>query len=203
MSLEEHRDEAKSWQMRHDAAWNTREQQESLVKISKLLTKAAWGKIPAAMLEDEIKAVLPAFWKSYKKTIKQFTKSHLTRPAKDGDTWKNHLGKFLLLVVAISDGKAKNVISSKRRAKQPEAAKATKCDLLSEFVLADKSEWLATLAEDEEEKLASMGSLISSVGSETSSQKRWQAKTVDISEVKIDFRITRAVDPELTHPDDM
>ena len=107
MSFDEHEQQAKGWQTRHDAAWNTREQQETLVNISKLLTKGAWGRILAAMLEDEVKAVLPAFWKKYKKTITNFTKSHLTRPAKDGDTWHNHLGKFLLLVVAISDGKEK------------------------------------------------------------------------------------------------
>ena len=78
-----------------------------MIKISKLLTKGAWGKIPAAMLEDKVKASLPAFWEKYKKTITNFTKSHLTRPAKHTDTWHNHLGKFLLLVVAISDGKEK------------------------------------------------------------------------------------------------
>ncbi len=130
MTLEEHREQAKLWQTRHNAAWNTREQQETLINISKLLTKGAWSRIPAAMLEDEVKDVLPAFWKTYKRTINGFTKIHLVRMAKDGNTWKNHLGKFLLLVVANSDGKAQNVISTKRRAKQLKTAKATKCDLL-------------------------------------------------------------------------
>ena len=203
MTLEEHREQAKSWQTRHDAAWNTREQQEALVKISKLSTKAAWGRIPAAMLEDEVKAVLPAFWVLYKKTITKFTKSHLLRAAKDGDTWKNHLGKFILHAIAISDGKEKNNISTKHRAKQLETAKATKCDLLSEFILADKSEWLSTLAEGEKDKLDLMRSIISSAGTEIPNQKRWKAKTVAVSEVTIDFQLTRAVDPEHSDVDDL
>ena len=125
------------------------------------------------------------------------------RTAKDGNTWQNHLGTFLLLAVAISDGKAKNIISNKRRAKQLERAKATKCDLLSEFVLAGKSQWLATLAEGEEEKRDKMRALISSAGDKICNQKQWQVKTVNASEVKIHFRLTRVVDPENTHPDDM
>ena len=100
------------------------------------------------------------------------TKSHLVRPARDGDTWQNHLGTFLLLVVAISDGKAKNIISNKRRAKQLERAKATKCDLLSEFVLAGKSQWLAALAEGEEEKCEKICTIISSMSGQYNQRHR-------------------------------
>ena len=158
------------------------------------------------MLEDEVKDVLPAFWKTYKKEVKKnkrFTKSHLVRAAKEGDTWKDHLGTFLQLVIDISDGKSKNIISNKRRAKELEKANATKCDLLSEFVLADQSQWLATLAEGEEEERDKMRNIISSAGDQICNQKQWQGKTIDAPEVKIDFQLTRVVDPELTNPDDM
>ena len=125
------------------------------------------------------------------------------RAAKDGDKWKDHLGTFLRLVVDISDGKSKNIISTKCRAKELERAKATKCDLLSEFVLADQSQWLAALAEGEEEKREKMRAIISSAGDQICNQKQWQGKTIDAAEVKIDFQLTRVVDPELTNPDDM
>ena len=203
MTLEEHRQQAKSWQTRHDAAWNTREQVEKLVRISKLLTKGAWSRIPAAMLEDEVRDVLPAFWRTYKKTTKRFTKSHLVRAAKEGDTWKDHLGTFLQLVVNISDGKSKTIISTKRRAKELKRAKATKCNLLLEFVLADQSQWLAALVKGEEEKREKMRAIILSSGDQICNQKQWQGKTIDAAEVKIDFQLTFVVDPDLTHPDNM
>mmetsp|Transcript_32396 Transcript_32396/g.78413 ORF Transcript_32396/g.78413 Transcript_32396/m.78413 type:complete len:101 (-) Transcript_32396:707-1009(-) len=53
------------------------------------------------------------------------------------------LGSFLARIVKISEGKAENTVSTQRRAAQLISEKATKCDLLSEFVKADKSEWLA------------------------------------------------------------
>ena len=73
-------------------------------------------------------------------------------------------------------------------------SKATKCDLLSEFVLADKSQWLATLAEDEEDKRGKMCAIISSAGDKICNQKQWQAKPVDAAEVKISFQLTRPID---------
>ena len=125
------------------------------------------------------------------------------RAAKDGDTWKDHLGTFLRLVVDISDGKSKNIISTKRRAKELKRAKATKCDLLSEFVLANQLQWLAVLAKGEEEKREKMRTIISSAGDQICNQKQWQGKTIDAAEEKTDFQLTRVVDPELTNPDDM
>ena len=50
--------------------WNAREQRAKLIKVSKLLTKAAWGRIPATMIKQEVKAVLLDFWKTYKKLSK-------------------------------------------------------------------------------------------------------------------------------------
>ena len=106
------------------------------------------------MLEREVRIGLPAFWKHYKKTIpnNKFTKTHLLRAAKESDTWKTNLGKFLLLVGQISDGKAQNTISTKRRAKELEKD-AKKSDLLLEFVKADESEWLAISEEGKEDEL--------------------------------------------------
>ena len=62
---------------------------------------------------------------------------------------------------------------------------------------------MATLAEGEEEKREKMRALILSAGDKICNQKQWQVKTVDASEVEIHFRLTRVVDPENTHPDDM
>ena len=74
-------------------------------------------KMPASMLEGEVKRIVPAFWKLYKKKVNSVTKSHLTRSAKNRDTWKTNLGRFFTLVGAISDGKEKNAINFKGRAK--------------------------------------------------------------------------------------
>ena len=159
--------------------------------------------MPATMLADEIKRVVPAFWKEYKKTVSTVTKSKLTGSAKSGDTWKTNLGRFLNLVSAISDRKEKNNISSKRRAKQLEREKATKCNLLAEFIKAEKSEWLIMAEEGAEDKLAKMRAVMESNGSEISSHKRWQMPKANTTEVKIDFQLTRVLDPENTNPDDM
>ena len=59
--MEEHMIQAKQWKTNHDLAWNTREEQALLEKISKLLVKETWKKMPAAMLEDKIKRVVPVF----------------------------------------------------------------------------------------------------------------------------------------------
>mmetsp|Transcript_32404 Transcript_32404/g.78434 ORF Transcript_32404/g.78434 Transcript_32404/m.78434 type:complete len:101 (-) Transcript_32404:708-1010(-) len=67
----------------------------------------------------------------------------LAKPATSNDTWRTNLGSFLARIVKISEGKAENTVSTQRRAAQLISEKATKCDLLSEFVKADKSEWLA------------------------------------------------------------
>ena len=40
-------------------------------------------------------------------------------------------------------------------------------------------------------------------GSEISSHKRWQMPKANTTELKIDFQLTRVVDPENTNPDDM
>ena len=106
MTLEQHHQQAKSLQTKHDANWNTREQQKVLADISKLLTKGTWSKMPVHILESELKLVVPAFWAKYKKKIKKLIKSHLLKAASNDDTWETNLGKFLSLVSAISDGKA-------------------------------------------------------------------------------------------------
>ena len=193
-SLEEHEIEARQWKTKHDAAWNTKEQKELLVKISKLLTKAGWNKIPASMLKRELELVVPAFWKEYKNHIGQsrLTKTMLAKPATSNDTWRTNLGLFLALIVRISEGKADNTVSTQRRAAQLISKKATKCDLLSEFVKADKSEWLALSAEDEEDELDKMRSIMTSNGIDISSHKRWEMKKVETKEVKIDFNLTHA-----------
>lgn len=129
--------------------------------------------MPVAMLEREVKAIVPAFWAKYKKHVKTFTKSSLLKPAKTNDTWQTNFGKFLGLVSSISDGKSANTISSKRRAKQLE--KATKFDLLSEFIKVDESDWLV---------------------------KRWVMKKAETEEVKISFRLTRAIDPNAEDGED-
>ena len=59
------------------------------------------------------------------------------------------------------------------------------------------------MAEGEEEKREKMRAIISSAGDQICNQKQWQGKTIDAAEVKIDFQLTRVVDPDLTHPDDM
>ena len=170
-------------------------------KINTLLTKvlivlaaeSLWQKIPAGMLEREVMNVLPAFWKHYKKTIpnKKFVKSHLLKPAKDNDTWKTNLGKFLLLVGQISDGKAPNTISTKRRAKELEKD-AKKCDLLAEFIKADESEWLAISEEGKEDELDKVRSIFESNGAEISSLKRWEVKRKEMAAVTVHFRLMRA-----------
>ena len=101
------------------------------------------------------------------------------------------------------------MISSNRRAKQLEREKATKCDLLAEFIKADESEWLAMSEEGEEDKLAKIRSLIESYGSEISSHKRWQMPMANTTELKISFKLTRMRradgddDDELIRPEDM
>ena len=77
-------------------------------------------------------------------------------------------------------------------AAQSISEKATKCDLLSEFVKADKSEWLALSVEDEEDELDKMRSIMTSNGIDISSHKRWEMKKVETKEVKIDFILTNA-----------
>ena len=147
--------------------------------------------MPANMLQSELKLIIPAFWKEYKKHITNFTKSNLMRNATAGDTWKTNLGLFLNTVVDISDGKAKNTISTQRRAKQLEKSK--KCDLLSEFVKADRSEWLAITEEGQEDELDKVRSIFMSNGTEISSHKRWVMNNAETAEVKISFELTRAI----------
>ena len=142
-TLEEHSQEAIKWQPKHDATWNTREEQERIDTILRMLTKSLWQGIPASMLEDKVRNVLPAFWKTYKKTIpdNKFTKGHLLRPAKSGDTWQTNLGKFLLLVGQISDGKAPTTISTKRRAEVLEKDAKNATFLLNSLRLTSQSGW--------------------------------------------------------------
>ena len=85
-----------------------------------------------------------------------------------------------------------NTVSTQRRAAQLISKKATKCDLLSEFVKADKSEWLALSAEDEEDELDKMRSIMTSNGIGISSHKRWEMKKVETNEVTIGFSLTHA-----------
>jgi len=59
-------------------------------------------------------------------------------------------------------------------------------------VKADKSEWLALSAEDEEDELDKMRSIMTSNGVDISSHKRWEMKKVETKEVKIDFILTGA-----------
>ena len=145
------------------------------------------------MLEREVRNVLPAFWKTYKTTIpnNKFTKSRLLRPAKESDTWQTNLGNFLPLVSQISDGKAANTISTKRRAKELEKD-ANKCDLLVEFIKADESEWMAIFEEGKEDELDKVRSIFESNGAEISSLKRWEVKRKAMAAVVVSFNLTRA-----------
>ena len=167
--------------------------------------KEPWRKMPVAFLERKVKAVVPAFWAKYRRSISKFTKSNLLKASKDTDTWQTNLGKFLSLVLSISDGKAKNTISTKRRAKQLE--KATKCDLLAEFIKADQSEWLENLEEGKEDELDKVRNLFESNGSEISSHKRRKMKDPKTRELKISFQLTRPIidseasDEEIFGPD--
>ena len=146
------------------------------------------------MLKTELELIVPAFWKKYKNHIGQLnlTKAKLVKPATSNDTWRTNLGLFLALIVKISEGKAENTVSTQRRAAQLISEKATKCDLLSEFVKADKSEWLALSAEDEEDELDKMRSIMTSNGIGISSHKRWEMKKVETNEVTIEFSLTHA-----------
>ena len=94
----------------------------------------------------------------------------MLRAQKNGDTHKTNLGMFLGLVSSISDARAKNSISTERRAKELE--KATKCDLLDEFIKADRSDWLAYLEEGKEDELDKVRNLFESNGSKISSHKK-------------------------------
>jgi len=193
-TLDQHRAEAKTWHTKHDLTWNTREEQELLAQVSRLLTKEPWRKMPAAVLEREVKAILPAFWAKYKKSVRKFTKTNLLKASKSTDTWETNLGKFLSTVTAISDGKAANTISTKRRAK--ELKNATKGELLVEFVKADRSEWLATLEEGKEDELDKVRNLFESNGAKISSHKRWEMNKAETKEVRISFRLTQIIETD-------
>ena len=57
---------------------------------------------------------------------------------------------------------------------------------------ADKSEWLALSAEDKEDELDKMRSIMTSNGIDVSSNKRWEMKRGETKEVKIEFSLTHA-----------
>ena len=93
----------------------------------------------------------------------------------------------------ISDGKATHTISIKRLAKQLEN-NATKCDLLAEFVKADKSKWLEISEEGKAVELEKVRSIFESNGTDVSTLKRWDMKRTDMATVTIIFCLTRARD---------
>ena len=57
--------------------------------------------------------------------------------------------------------------------------KAVKCDLLYEFVKAVKSEWLDLFAEEEEDELEKIRSIVTSNGIDISRHKVWEMKKVE------------------------
>jgi hypothetical protein len=86
--------------------------------------------VPAEQILDEVKSVLPHFWKHYRKSAKK-NKTDLLQSAKESDTFKTNLGKFLDLVEKITQKKEKDIISKPRRAKQLE--KGTELEYLQEY----------------------------------------------------------------------
>ena len=181
---------AKQWTTLHDANWQTREQKETLVKISQFLTKETWKRMPAPVIERELKAGVPCFWRHFRKNFK--SKSALLKAAKPSDTYKTNFGLFLKLVDKIGDKKAENIISTKARAKVLNSPNVTRCDLLAEFIKADQSEWLANAEEEEEDAIEKVRSVIASNGAEISNHKRWQAQGGEIIQQTIDFHLTCA-----------
>ena len=78
----------------------------------------------------------------------------------------------------------KSSIAQKRQANQHEIAKATKWNLLLDFVLADKSEWHTVVTKGEKDKIDKMQTLISSISTENLSQKHSFVKMFNVISLK-------------------
>ena len=69
--------------------------------MSQFLTKETWKKMPAPVIERELKAVVLCFWRHYRKNFK--SESALLAAAKPSDTYNTNFGLFLRLVNKIGD----------------------------------------------------------------------------------------------------
>jgi hypothetical protein len=131
----------------HTENWASRGDREVIERIKALLVKQWWRAVPAAQILDEVKSVLPHFWEHYRKRAKR-NKTYLLQSAKESDTFKTNLGKFLELVETITQKKEKDIISKPRRAKQLE--KASELEYLQEFIKIEASQQLADENEEEQ-----------------------------------------------------
>ena len=128
--------QAAKLQTANDLAWQSKDSLDHAKRMETVLTKQYWKAVPANIFQEELRNVFPHFYNS---AIGQMTKSFLMRSKTGTCTAKNNLGLFITLVKNIADGKTKNTLSSRTRVQQLKRAKATKLDLMSEFVKIEES----------------------------------------------------------------
>lgn len=126
-----------------------------------------------------MRRVIPLFWKTYSKYLKTMkgnrTAALYLKPGKasEGDSRENNLGMFLQLVKNISKGKAENTLSTKSRAKRLKETKATEYDLLSEFILVDKSHHHEDTLTKTQQRIEMHRDIARATGSTISSHAHW------------------------------
>ena len=187
MSYHEHVEAAKTLQTKHDENWASMDERDDIKTMEHILTKSFWNSVPAPIIIDELKRVLPGYYHFYKSKAKK-NKKDLLRPKKDGDTYQSNLGVYLELVKKIVKKKEKDIINSQRRAKALE--NVSEHEYLTVFVKFQQSQHLAEQNDSEESNMDKMRAIIASNGNKISSHKQWQHKSEAFKEVEVLFMPT-------------
>jgi len=123
LDLDEFLQQARNTQLDNDRRYRNKPHLDNLAKVSALMKTTYWTKLTVTGgFYDELKRVFPVFYKLLKKEKKgkKLVKGEITSGK---GTYKTSLLLFCKLVVDISKGKEKNILSSKSRLKVLKRAK--------------------------------------------------------------------------------
>lgn len=196
-TLEEYQQRAEVRSTEYDKRWRVQFTPDAveLNQLKLLLTRAFWDKIKVSDgFWEELKKVLPLYWKLINKEAKGKGKKLTKTSVMNGKApVETGIAKFLDDVSKIADG-ATNTLSTKTRARELKRADASSITLMKEFVKHKHSASLKRKEKENAEKHKTMRGVIKDCG--TDLKEEWQTDEINIERHTISYRHPPMIDEE-------